>query len=229
MATGFNGFTRTLDFLDALAEHNDRDWFAENKHRYESDVLEPALAFIAAMREPLARFAPRFEAVPKRMNGSLMRVYRDTRFAKDKSPYKTNVGIQFRHGDGKDVHAPGYYVHIAPGDIFVAAGLWRPEPAALARIRTTIVEKPLAWKKATNAPAYKRHFDLGGEALVRVPKGYPGDHAYADDLKRKDFIASCELSDDAIVKKSFVKDVSKRFEAADPLMRFLCRAVGVPF
>lgn len=229
MANGFTGFTRTLGFLEALEDHNDRDWFAQNKHRYEADVLEPALAFIAAMREPLARLAPRFEASPKRLGGSLMRVYRDTRFSKDKSPYKTNVGIQFRHAEGKDVHAPGYYVHIAPGDIFVAAGLWRPEPASLARIRNAIVEKPLEWKKASTGPAFRRHFDLGGDALVRVPKGYPADHPYAADLRRKDFIASCELSDDAILSKGFVRDVTRRFEAAEPLMRFLCGAVGVPF
>jgi uncharacterized protein (TIGR02453 family) len=229
MASTFTGFPRALAFLEALADHNDRDWFAANKHRYESDVLEPALAFIAAMREPLARFAPNFDAVPKRVGGSLMRVYRDTRFSRDKSPYKTNIGIQFRHNGGNDVHAPGYYVHIEPGDVFIAAGLWRPEPAALAGIRDAIVERPQDWKRARDYAAFRRHYTMGGEALQRVPKGYPGDHPFADDLKRKDFIASCALSDDAIVAKSFVKEATRRFEAADAMMRFLCRAVGAPF
>lgn len=229
MRNGFTGFVETLDFLEELEQNNDRDWFAEHKEHYESRVLEPALAFIAAMQAPLAKFAPCFEAVPKRIGGSLMRVYRDTRFSRDKSPYKTNVGIQFRNTDGKDVHAPGYYVHIAPGDIFVAAGLWRPEPPALRRIRNAIVEKPLEWKKACTATSFRRYFTLGGESLQRVPKGYPKDHAFADDLKRKDFIASCPLSDGTITSTQLVRDVTRRFETATPLMSFLCKAVGVKF
>src|SRR5262249_17416320 len=158
MASGFSGFSEALEFLEALSDHNEREWFAENKARYERAVLEPALSFITAMAAPLKRFAPQFEAVPKRMGGSLMRVYRDTRFSRDKSPYKTNVGIQFRHRAGKDVHAPGYYVHIAPDDIFLGAGLWRPEPDALAGIRSAIVEKPREWKKAREAATFRRHF-----------------------------------------------------------------------
>ena len=229
MPSGFSGFTDTLQFLDDLSDHNDREWFAENKHRYESAVMEPALAFIAAMAGPLAQIAPEFEAVPKRMGGSLMRVYRDTRFARDKSPYKTNVGIQFRHRAGKDVHAPGYYVHIAPGDIFLGAGLWRPEPEALADIRATIVKKPIDWKKARDATTFRRHFEIDGETLARVPKGYPKEHPHADDLRRKDFIASCALSDTVITSKAMVKDVARRFEAATPFMKFLCKAVGVKY
>lgn len=229
MPTRFNGFGTTLRFLDELADHNDRDWFAENKDRYESCVLEPALAFIAAMQEPLARFAPQFEAIPKRAGGSLMRVYRDTRFSRDKAPYKTNVGIQFRHAAGKDVHAPGYYLHIEPGDIFVAAGLWRPEPTALAGIRKAIVEKPGDWQAARDAAAFRRYYTLGGQALARVPRGFPRDHPHAVDLKRKDFIASCALSDDAIASKALIREAARRFEAATPFMRFLCRGVGVPF
>jgi uncharacterized protein (TIGR02453 family) len=229
MANGFSGFKHTLDFLEALAEHNDRDWFAKHKTDYEHDVLVPALAFIEAMSTPLARFAPHFEAVPKKTGGSLMRVFRDTRFGRDKTPYKTNLGIQFRHSRGKDVHAPGYYVHIEPGDVFIAAGVWRPEKTALAGIRDHIVKKPLDWKKARNATSFRRHFDLEGEWLARVPRGYPKDHPFAADLKRKSFIATCPLSDAAIRVPGLVKDVIRRFEAATPLMAFLCRSVGVPF
>ena len=229
MASGFSGFTEALDFLEALSDHNERDWFAANKARYDSAVLEPALAFIVAMAGPLKRFAPEFEAVPKRMGGSLMRVHRDTRFARDKSPYKTNIGIQFRHRAGKDVHAPGYYVHIAPDEIFLAAGLWRPEPEALAAIRAAIVKKPSDWKKARDATTFRRHFEIDGEALVRVPKGYPKEHPYADDLRRKSFIASCPLSNTVITSKAMVRDVALRFEAATPFMKFLCRAVGVRY
>ena len=102
----------TIGFLRELKRNNTRDWFNENKPRYEEDVLDVALHFIQSMHDPLQKIAPHFTAIPKRMGGSLMRVYRDTRFSKNKTPYKTNIGIQFRHEQAKDVHAPGYYVQI---------------------------------------------------------------------------------------------------------------------
>ncbi len=229
MANGFIGFKHTLAFMTQLARNNDRDWFADHKDRYESDVMEPALQFITAINPQLARFAPEFEAIPKKIGGSVMRVYRDTRFSRDKSPYKTNLGIQFRHSLGKDVHAPGYYLHIEPGDVFIAAGLWRPERAALAGIRDLIVKKPLEWKRARDASSFRRHFELAGDSLMRVPRGYPKAHPHVEDLMRKDYIASCALSDGAIQSATFVKEVARRFESASPLMTFLCKGVGVPF
>jgi uncharacterized protein (TIGR02453 family) len=228
--TQFRGFEKSLvGFLRELADNNDRDWFAANKHRYEALVLEPALDFVAAMAPRLERFAPEFEAIAKRMGGSLMRVYRDTRFGHDKTPYKTNVGIQFRHTQGKDVHAPGYYVHLAPGEVFVAAGIWHPEPDALARIRDSIVERPSDWKKARDAAAFKRVLTLDGDVLKRPPQGYAADHPFIEDLKRKDFIATADLGEAAAFTVDFIDDVTARFRAASPFMKFLCRAVGVPF
>ena len=130
--TKFDRFQPSLfEFLEQLADNNNRPWFLENKPRYERDVLEPALAFIRAFEPRLKKISPYFVASDRRVGGSLMRVYRDTRFHKDGEPYKTNVGIQFRHEQGRDIHAPGFYVHIAPGECFLAVGLWRPEPEAL--------------------------------------------------------------------------------------------------
>ena len=103
---------QSVAFLSELKANNNRDWFKENKTRYEELVLDVALNFIQSMQGPLEEIAPNFTAIPKRMGGSLMRVYRDTRFSKNKTPYKTNIGIQFRHEQAKDVHSPGYYVHI---------------------------------------------------------------------------------------------------------------------
>ena len=121
---GFN--TQCIAFLEELALNNNRAWFKENKSRYETLVLDVALRFIQSMQKPLAVIAPHFVATPTRVGGSLMRVYRDTRFSKNKIPYKTNIGIQFRHELAKDVHSPGYYVHIEPGRAFVGAGMWMP-------------------------------------------------------------------------------------------------------
>lgn len=224
----FNGFEPSiLGFLDELAQNNERDWFAENKHRYERLVREPALDFIVAMDPLLDRIAPQFEAVAKKMGGSLMRVFRDTRFGRDKTPYKTNVGIQFRHTQGKDVHAPGYYLHIEPGAHFIGAGMWRPDPDSLAAIRSAIVERTSAWTTARDAVAKTYSFD--GGALKRPPRGYPVDHPMIDDIKRTDFIATRSFDDSELFRKDFAARVANRFEAATPLMKFLCRAVGVPF
>ena len=119
--SGFSGFgADTRRFLAELEGNNNRDWFQANKHRYDEFVLEPSLEFIAAMGPLLEEISPHFLAIPKRVGGSLMRVYRDTRFGHDKRPYKTNIGIQFRHEMGKDVHAPGYYLHIETASCFLA-------------------------------------------------------------------------------------------------------------
>ncbi len=224
----FRGFDPSLlNFLDELAQNNEREWFAENKDRYEKLVREPALDFIVAMGPLLDKIAPQFEAVAKKMGGSLMRVFRDTRFGRDKTPYKTNVGIQFRHTQGKDVHAPGYYLHIEPGRHFIGAGMWRPDPVALAGIRNAIVERSAPWKAARDAAIWT--YSLDGGALKRPPRGYPSDHPMIDDIKRTDFIATSDFGDAELFRRDFPARLAKRFEAAEPLMKFLCRAVGVPF
>lgn len=219
----------TLKFLAQLSRNNNRDWFNDHKERYENDVLDPALRFIQAMHDPLQEIAPHFTAVPKRMGGSLMRVYRDTRFSKDKTPYKTNIGIQFRHEQARDVHAPGYYVHIDPEQVFVGVGMWRPASTALVQIRQRLAEQSQAWLDATGDRRFRRHFRLGGESLTRPPRGVDRNHPLIDDLKRKDFIAIKELDVEDVTRAGFQRKVQTAFRAADPFMRFLCKAVDVRF
>ncbi len=220
---------RTLRFLEQLEANNNRDWFSANKQRYESDVLDVALRFIISMQEPLEDIAPRFTAVPTRVGGSLMRVYRDTRFSPNKSPYKTNVGIQFRHEQARDVHSPGYYVHIEPDQVFLGVGMWRPDPDSLRHIRERIVARPEEWRRALADAKFKRMFTLGGESLTRPPRGFDADHVCIDDIKRKSFIAVREFDVAACLKPSFQRSVETSFRNAEPLMRFLCNAVGVRF
>ena len=162
----------TLRFLAELEANNERPWFQANKHRYESAVVEPALAFIGAMAPRLARISGHFSAVPKRTGGSLMRIYRDTRFAYNKTPYKTNVGIQFRHELGRDIHAPGFYVHIEPDGCFLGAGIWRPEPEPLRAIREKIVAEPDRWRRTVTDRRFAAAFELTGERLERPPRGF---------------------------------------------------------
>ena len=168
----FPGFEPSIfQFLEDLAENNNRPWFQENKGRYEREVLEPALAFIRAFRPRLRKISEFFAASDLRSGGSLMRVYRDTRFSKDKTPYKTNVGIHFRHELGRNVHAPGYYVHVAPEECFLAMGLWRPDAAALGEIRKAIVESPGRWRRARDDKRFRDRFTLEGDSLKSAPAG----------------------------------------------------------
>ena len=170
-----------------MHKNNRRDWFNDHKQDYEDHVRTPALQFIEAMADELPKLSPNFSAVAKKQGGSLMRVYRDARFSKDKTPYKTNVGIRFLHEQGKDVHAPMYYLHIHPDECFLAAGIWRPESKVLKQIRECLDENPRAWIKATTAKKFNQYFSLTGDTLIRPPRGYQEDHELITDLKRKDF------------------------------------------
>ena len=226
----FTGFPPgTLRFLRELERNNDREWFAVNKPRYEALVREPALDFIATMGPKLLRISDHFVALPKKTGGSLMRVYRDTRFGKDKTPYKTNIGIQFRHELGKNVHAPGYYLHIDNSGCFLAAGVWHPDSEALAKIRTRIAENPTAWRKAANGRAFGKCFTLGGASLKRPPRGFSADAPNLEDLKRKDFIAATDFAARTAESADFVQSVATIYRKATPFMAFLCAALEVEF
>ena len=227
---GFTGFpAETIEFLTELAQHNERSWFDANRERYEGCVREPALAFIDAMREPLASISPSFLAVAKKTGGSLMRIHRDTRFSKDKRPYKTNIGIQFRHSQGRDIHAPGYYLHLDPEQAFIGTGLWHPDRVALAAIRDAISEHPERWIAVRDERAFTRHFELQGDSLSRPPRGYAADHPCIDDLKRKDFIAVKSLDHERFLSRRLVGDVTRAMQTSAQFMSFLCRATGVQF
>jgi uncharacterized protein (TIGR02453 family) len=229
-APRYVGFDKaSLEFLELLAANNNREWFKANKARYDEQVLDVALRFIQSMQDPLAEFAPQFTAIPQRVGGSLMRVYRDTRFSKNKLPYKTNIGIQFRHQRAKDVHSPGYYVHVDPDRVFLGVGMWRPDADSLRAIRERIVAKPSEWKSALLDAKFRRHFELGGESLTRAPRGFDKDHELVEDIKRTSFIAVRDLDVEDCLKPQFQRTVETSFAAATPFMKFLCQAVKVPF
>ncbi len=223
-------FTKqTFAFLSSLAENNTREWFEEHKQEYEDFVRTPALDFIGDMSDEMPAISRHFLAQPKKVGGSLMRVQRDTRFSRDKTPYKTNIGIQFRHEVGKDVHAPGYYLHIEPGECFLAIGLWRPEADELFRIRRAIVEHPDAWMAARDDKGFREHFAPEGDSLANVPRGFARDHPLVEDLKRKDFIGMAALSEAAVTSKKLRPLVVERFRQATPYMGFLCKALELRF
>jgi len=219
----------TFQFLEQLAGNNDRDWFEAHKGDYEDCVRTPALEFIRAMGPALAEFAPQFRADARKMGGSLMRVYRDSRFSPDKTPYKTNVGIQFRHVLGKDVHAPGFYLHVSPEECFLGAGSWHPDADLLAGIRNLITEKPERWRAVRDDSRFKAYWQLTGDTLKRPPRGFSADHPEIDDIKRKDFIALCDLTREDATGADLVGFTAERYAAAASFMRFLCEAAGVEY
>ncbi len=223
-------FTRdTLDFLTELKANNNRPWFEANKPRYEALVREPALDFIQTMGSQLAQVSEHFLAVPRKAGGSLMRVQRDLRFSRDKRPYKTNIGIQFRHSAGRDVHAPGFYVHIEPEEVFLGVGSCQPDTKALGKIRDAIMEAPEAWLQARDDAGFRSRFQLTGESLKTAPRGYPKDHPMIEDLRRKDFIATQTLDEKAVLAEDFPARVMESFASASPYMGYICRALGVAF
>lgn len=228
-APSFAGFDDDLfAFLRELAFHNERAWFESQRERYEHRVRQPALAFLAAVGPEIQRVLPSFVADPRPVGGSLMRIHRDVRFASDKSPYKTNVGMHVRHVVGKDIHAPGVYLHLDADECFLGVGLWHPEAEVLGKVRRRIVERPSAWTAARDASAFRNAWKPAGESLVRVPKGFDPAHPHADDLRRKDHLALSPLSFDEVRSAALTKLVSKRLTAARSYVQFLCDALDLP-
>ena len=220
---------QTFTFLSALAENNERGWFETHQQEYEDFVRTPALDLISDMSLEMPAISRHFLAQPKKAGGSLMRIYRDTRFSKDKTPYKTNIGIQFRHKIGKDIHAPGYYLHIEPGECFVGIGLWHPDADALFKIREAIAQNGEAWLAARDDAPFREHFTLEGDSLANAPRGFARDHPLVEDLKRKDFICLAPLSEATVTSNRLRPQLVERFHEAAPYMRFLCRALELQF
>lgn len=216
-------------FLRELAANNNKDWFAENQPRFREVVQRPMLDFIETMAPWLAAHTPAFVADTRLNGGSLFRIHRDTRFSADKSPYKTNVGCNFRHRIGKDAHAPGYYVHLSPGEIFFGGGIWVPPTPVLNEIRDAIVADPGRWQAVKDAPPFRAQFgDLGEcDMLKTAPRGYPDDHPHLNDLKRKSLYAFANCTEDEVCRPDFLDRVMETFSALAPMMKFITDALGV--
>jgi len=208
----------TLKFLRELRKNNDREWFAENKQRYERDVRDPAMRFIADFGPRLDRIAPHLVADPRK---SMFRIYRDTRFSRDKSPYKTHVGIHFFHEMSKAAASvPGFYLHIQPGESFAAAGIWHPDPPSLAKVRSAIAAKSPDWLRIR-----KSKLPIEGGALKRPPRGFPADHPLIDDLKRTDFVTSVRFEDRELTAPGFIADFAASCRKMVPLVEFVAKSL----
>ena len=219
-------FSRTLfQFLRDLKANNNREWFQANKARYEAEVKGPVLAFVMAFAEPLEGINKHFRADPRPVGGSMFRINRDTRFSGNKDPYKLNVGAQFRHAQcTKDVHSPGFYLHLEPGGCFATTGLWHPDPDSLHKVRERIVSHTRAWKALQTAG-----IEVGGDALKRVPAGFDPAHPFAEDLKLKDFYTYTPLTEKEVCAPDFLGHFTDICRTHAPLAAFLTKALELPW
>ena len=213
----------TLNFIRDVAENNNREWFAANKDVYETakaDVLE----LVATLIPELAKVDPLLsaEADPKK---SLLRIYRDVRFSKNKDPYKNNFGIWFS-AKSKGGNEPGYYLHIQPGKGFLAGGYWMPEAAHLKLIRQEIDYNIGDFKEIINDNDFKKSFKLGVDnALKNAPKGYDPADPNIEFLKLKSFEATTKISDEEFLKPNLVNKLISSFKTIQPLVAFLRNAI----
>ena len=229
--TEFNGLPKDFfAFFNELHFNNQKPWFEANKGRYKASVVEPLSALISEIGARMPKLTKHIVCDPRPNGGSMFRIYRDTRFSKDKSPYKTNAGLHFRSTWGKDAHAPGFYMHFAPKEVFFGGGIWMPGPDALSHIRRAIAENTKEWTKTKAALSATQLFNgIEGEALSRPPKGFDAGDPHVDDLKRKSFYVMHASTEKAAQSPNLVQDAMSAFTAAKPLMTFLSKAVGTPF
>jgi uncharacterized protein (TIGR02453 family) len=212
-------------FLRDLARNNNRQWFAGNKPRYEKFVFEPSLRFIKDVRPRLKTISPYLVADPKPFGGSLFRVYRDIRFSKDKSPYKTNVAMEFWHKKaGKKLYGAGLYLHLSPGECFAGGGVWHPDPSTLAKVRKAITSNPGDWRKVKQSG-----LKIEGDSLKRPPVGFDPAHEFVKDLMLKSFTAGVSFRNSQVTSAGFLEEFVQAGKSLDPLNRFLSRALGLPW
>src|SRR5579864_736530 len=210
-------------FLARLKRNNNRDWFVAHQEEFETYVRQPAMRFITEFAGPLYDITPHLASDPRTSRGSLFRIYRDTRFSPDKRPYKTHLAMRFSHR-GKDVHSPGFYLHLEPGGCFAASGLWHPEPPTLLRVRSAIVSRPKEWRAVRKLLNWD-----DATKLTRPPRGFPADHEFVEDLKLRDIGTAVEFTDNQVCGPRFMSIFVAACRTMSPLAAFLSSAVGLKF
>ena len=217
---------RTFRFLRELAANNDRDWFNANKQRYFDEVRDPLLALVETFAPKLEKISPGLVADSRPNGGSLFRIYRDTRFSKDKGPYRRYAGLTFRHhAAGRDLAAPGFYLHVEPGRTFTAGGMWHAPTEALHGVREAIVTHPERWKRTTRGRG--RELDAASDPLKRAPRGFDPEHPLIEDLKRRGYTKSVVFTQKQACAPDFLNRAAQACKQSSPLMVFLAEAVGI--
>jgi uncharacterized protein (TIGR02453 family) len=193
-------------------------------------VRAPFLALISDLQPALREISEHYRADPKTVGGSLFRIHRDTRFSNNKAPYKEWQGARLFHARSREVEAPSFYIQLQPGNCFIGAGLWHPEPENLRRVRHFIVDNPGSWAAAAHAKAFRKRFDLDdSEMLVRPPRGYPADFTHPDDLRRKNHVAIRSIDDVTMTGPRLLSTLGKDLQQLGPFVDYLCAALDLEF
>ncbi len=210
-------------FLRNLKTHNTREWFAAERDRYVRDVEAPMQQFIADFAPRLRSISRAYVADPRRMGGSMFRIYRDTRFSSNKSPFKTWVAARFAHEARRKVEGvPAFYLHLEPRECYGGGGVYHLDMPALTRVRQHIVAAPKAWAKVIDAG-----LEIEGDRLKRPPAGFPADHRFIEDLKRKDIYVLRSFTAAEVVAPKFLDRYTEACERAAPLLEFLTKALDL--
>lgn len=211
-------------FFRDLKRHNDREWFAAERARYTADVEAPMMQFVTDFAPRLRAISRAFVADPRRMGGSMFRIYRDTRFSADKSPFKTFMAARFAHEARKKAvdGSPGFYLHLGPGESYGGGGVYHLETPAMTRIREHIVSQPRQWAKVLASGV-----EIEGDRLKRPPAGFNPSHKYVEDLKRKDLYSLREFTERDVVAPDFLDRFTDACEQAAPLMEFLTKSLAL--
>jgi len=206
-------------FFRGLARNNNRDWFLPRKAVFDEKVKEPMRQLVEALNGEIRRFAPLHVADP---NKAIYRIYRDTRFSKDKKPYKEHLAAHFpRQGMGRD-GAAGYYLAVSHKSVAVGGGVYMPSPDMLRTLRNHIAERPAEFRKLIGSKIVRELFgEMHGDALSRVPKGFAADHPVADLLRYKQYVFYVDMPPDLVTSPELFGEVRKRFQALTPLVDFL--------
>jgi uncharacterized protein (TIGR02453 family) len=227
MSTSFDGFSHDLPrFLRLLARNNKEEWFDANRADYDDHYVEAAKGFVEAIGPGLKKLTPGLVAEP-RINGAIMRINRDVRFSKDKTPYKTALHLIFTQAGRKDM--PGYYMRISEGELGLMAGMFGFSTEQLAKYREAAADprKGRALRATLEKATRAGPVEVGGETYKRVPKGFDPDHPNADLLRHKGlYLGSDEKLPDPLFDKRAVAYCSKRFSALQPLVRWLAKNVA---
>ena len=220
MSSGFPGFPpEMVQFFRGLKRNNRRDWFQPRKHLYEQHVKEPMLELVTALNGELRKFAPQCVTEPKK---AVFRIYRDTRFSADKTPYKTHVAASFFRREGG-----GFYFSVSLDQVEVAGGIYRPSPETMYLVRTHIAENYKELRQIlANKKTRKLVGDLQGDELTRAPKGFDPQHPALDLIKKKDWILDVSLDPSLATTPKLYREILDRFRAMAPFIEFLNRPLA---
>jgi len=210
-----------VQFFRGLKRNNRREWFQPRKHLFEQHVKTPMLELVATLNAQLARFAPNYVTDPTK---AIFRIYRDTRFSADKTPYKTHVAASFRRRGPKDVQTAGFYFSVSATEIEVAGGLYHPPPETLLLVRTHISEThPELRKIVESRKAQRLVGELQGSELTRAPKGFDPKHPAAGLIRKKDWILDTMLDPDLATTPKLFREIADRFRVMAPFIEYLNR------